>query len=126
LSSTAVLVIFAICVPALIGLVFAAGRNSIWPLTPGLHEMNKFGCCSQGYIYPREIVQPLLQSTDLDTDWLVDMMVEDIANEKGWIRWAQTPALLQHIGSTSSKGYGFDDTAKHLWNFGFELYEGVS
>jgi hypothetical protein len=125
ISGTTVLVTFAICVPALIGLAFATGYNSISPLSPGVHEMNKFGCCSQGYIYPREIVQPLLQSTNLETDWLVDMMVEDIANEKGWIRWAQVPALLQHIGSRSSKGYGFDDTAKHLWNFRFELYQGL-
>jgi hypothetical protein len=123
LSGTAVPAISGLCIPALIALFFAAGRNSIWPLTPGIHEMNEFGCCSQGYIYPRAIVMPLLQRTDLETDWLVDMMVEKIADENGWIRWARAPALLQHIGTTSSKGYGFDDTARHLWNFGYELYK---
>lgn len=123
LSNTAMLVISGVCIPALIGLFFASGRNSIWPLTPGIHEMNRFGCCSQGYVYPRDIVAPLLQKTNLETDWLVDMMVEDIANEEGWVRWATTPALLQHIGTTSSKGWGFDNTALHLWNFGFELWD---
>jgi hypothetical protein len=122
LTSPNIVAISAVCIPALIALFFAAGRNSIWPLSPGIHEMNKFGCCSQAYIYPRDIVKPLRQSTDLETDWLVDMMVEDIANDKGWIRWARTPALVQHIGSTSSKGHGFDNTAKRLWNFEFELY----
>jgi hypothetical protein len=123
LSDTSILTISVLCIPALIAIFFAAGRNSIWPLKPGVREMNKFGCCSQGYIYPREIVPFLLDMADLETDWLVDMMVEDIANEEGWIKWVRAPALLQHIGRTSSKGYGFDDTAGRLWNFGFELYK---
>ncbi|CZR56589.1 related to integral membrane protein [Phialocephala subalpina] len=123
LSNESMLAISGLCIPALVALFFASGRNSIWPLAPGVHEMNKNGCCSQGYIYPREIVAPLLERTDLVTDWLVDMMVEKISDQEGWIRWARAPALLQHIGTTSSKGYGFDNTAGHLWNFGFELYQ---
>jgi hypothetical protein len=123
LSNASILVISGVCVPALVALFFASGRNSIWPLTPGIHEMNKNGCCSQGYVYPRDIIAPLLERTDLETDWLVDMMVEKIADQEGWVRWARTPALLQHIGTTSSKGYGFDETAGNLWNFGFELYQ---
>jgi hypothetical protein len=85
--------------------------------------MNKNGCCSQGYVYPSSIISLLLERTDLETDWLVDMMVEKIADQEGWVRWASTPALLQHIGATSSKGIGFDKTASSLWNFGFELYQ---
>jgi len=123
MPNTSVLAISVVCIPALVALFFACGRNSIWPLKPGIHEMNKNGCCSQGYVYPRDIVASLLQKTDLETDWLVDMMVEKISDKEGWIRWATTPALLQHIGSTSSKGYGFDQTAGHLWNFGFESYQ---
>lgn len=122
LSDESMLLLTSLCIPALIALFFACGRNSNWPLAPGIHEMNKNGCCSQGYVFPRSIVPSLLEKADLETDWLVDMMVEKIADEEGWIRWATSPALLQHIGSTSSKGYGFDTSAKHLWNFGFELY----
>jgi hypothetical protein len=122
LSEVTILAISAVCIPALIVLFFASGRNSIWPLTPGIHEMNKLGCCSQGYIYPRDIVTTLLQRTNLEIDWYPDMMVEDMANEEGWVRWAVTPALLQHIGTTSSKGYGFEN-AGQLWNFQFELYD---
>lgn len=123
LSNSAILTISGVCIPALIALFFASGRNSIWPLAPGIHEMNKFGCCSQGYVYPRDIVAPLRQETNLETDWLVDMMIEDISDEKGWVRWATTPALLQHIGTASSKGRGFDVRAGEVWNFGFELYD---
>jgi hypothetical protein len=123
LSNVVILAILGVCIPALIALFFSSGRNLIWSLTPGIHEVNKFGCCSQGYVYPRDIVAPLLKRTNLETDWLVDMMVEDIANEEGWVRRDRMPALLQHIGMTSSKGYGFDNTAGHLWNFRFELYE---
>jgi hypothetical protein len=123
LPNAMLLVISGVCIPALVALVFASGRNSVRPLRPGIHEMNKFGCCSQGYVFPRYIVAPFLEKTNLETDWLVDMMAEKIANDEGWVRWAVTPALLQHIGTTSSKGFGFDDTAKQLWNFGFELYK---
>jgi hypothetical protein len=41
LSNASILVISGVCVPALVALFFASGRNSIWPLTPGIHEMNK-------------------------------------------------------------------------------------
>lgn len=123
LSDASISVISAVCIPALVALFFASGRNSIWPLSPGIHEMNKNGCCSQGYVYPRSIVPLLLKRADLVTDWLVDMMVEKISDQEGWVRWATTPALLQHIGTTSSKGYGFDESASTLWNFGFELWQ---
>jgi len=126
LSNASIATISCVCLPALIGLYFMGGRNSTSPFTPGIHEMNKFGCCSQGYVFPREIVPPFLEKTDLVTDWLVDMMVEDIANDQGYVRWATVPALLQHIGTTSSKGWGFDETAKNLWNFGFELHDGLN
>ncbi|TVY76141.1 hypothetical protein LSUE1_G008646 [Lachnellula suecica] len=122
LSNASIATIACICLPALIGLHFLAGPS---PLAPGIHEMNKYGCCSQGYVFPREIVEPFLQKTDLVTDWLVDMMVEKIADEQGYIRWATVPDLLQHIGTLSSKGWGFDESAKTLWNFGFELHDGV-
>ncbi|CAG8184281.1 unnamed protein product [Penicillium salamii] len=90
--------------------------------TPGVHEMNKYGCCSQGLVFPRAIIPDFLERTDLTTDWLVDMMIEKVADDEGWTRWAVVPPLLQHVGATSSKGHGFDDSAKTLWNFRFEDY----
>jgi hypothetical protein len=109
-------------IPAAIALHFMAGKQTMWPISPGIHEMNEYGCCSQGLVFPRSIIPDFLEWTDLTTDWLVDIMVENIADQEGWTRWAVVPSLLQHIGATSSKGYGFDDSAKTLWNFRFEEY----
>ncbi|KIX02446.1 uncharacterized protein Z518_08387 [Rhinocladiella mackenziei CBS 650.93] len=114
--------ISCVCIPAAILLVFLAGRQTVFPVSSGIHEMNKYGCCTQGLVFPRSIIPPLLERADLQTDWLVDMMIERIADRAGYQRWAIVPPLLQHIGATSSKGYGFDDSARHLWNFRFEKY----
>ncbi|KAL4808155.1 hypothetical protein BDV18DRAFT_158267 [Aspergillus unguis] len=111
-----------IFIPAAIVLHFLAGRQTMWPISPGVHEMNKYGCCSQGLVFPRSIIPRFLEKTDLTTDWLVDMMVEKIADSQEWLRYAVVPPLLQHIGATSSKGYGFDNSASTIWNFLFERY----
>lgn len=113
----------AVFIPAAIVLHFLAGRQTMWPIPPGVHEMNKYGCCSQGLVFPRAIIPRFLERTDLTTDWLVDMMVEKIADSQGWSRWAVVPPLLQHVGATSSKGYGFDNSASTIWNFRFEEYD---
>jgi N-Acetylglucosaminyltransferase-IV (GnT-IV) conserved region len=122
LSHTAIALLSCLGIPAAISLYFMAGRQSMQPISPGVHEMNKYGCCSQGFIFPRSIIPSLLERTDLVTDWLVDMMIETIADKAGYTRWAVVPSLLQHIGATSSKGYGFDNSARRLWNFRFEEY----
>ncbi|KAF7589514.1 hypothetical protein BBP40_004221 [Aspergillus hancockii] len=41
-----------ICAPLLIGLFFTAGRVSMLPILAGVHEMSKFGCCSQVFVFP--------------------------------------------------------------------------
>ena len=110
------------CIPAVVLLYFMAGRQTVSPISPGIHEMNKYGCCSQGLVFPRSIIPPLVQQMDLETRGLVDMMIEKIADRSGYVRWAVVPPLLQHIGTTSSKGYGFDVSAQRLWNFRYELY----
>lgn len=120
--NSAIWITSGIFIPAAIALHFMAGRQTMWPTAPGVHEMNKYGCCSQGLVFPRSIIPSFLERTDLTTDWLVDMMVEKIADHEGWTRWAVVPPLLQHIGATSSKGYGFDNSAKTIWNFRFEEY----
>ena len=122
LSPPIIAVVSLTFIPAVIALHFLAGKQTMWPIAPGIHQMNKYGCCSQGFIFPRALIPQLLERTDLETDWLVDMMIEQIADKEGWIRWVIVPALLQHLGATSSKGYGFDDSARRLWNFRFEEY----
>ncbi|KAL5334401.1 hypothetical protein BJX70DRAFT_391452 [Aspergillus crustosus] len=122
LPPSAIYLTSCIFIPSLILLHFLAGRQTTWPLSAGVHEMNKYGCCSQGLVFPRSIIPQFLEQTDLTTDWLVDMMVEKIADKEGWTRWAVVPPVVQHIGATSSKGYGFDDSARRIWNFRFEDY----
>ena len=122
LSSPAMVLISGVCLPTLVGLYFLAGRQTVLPLRPPIQEMKKYGCCSQGFIFPRAIIPQLLSHADLQTDWLVDMMIEQIADREGWARWAVVLSLLQHIGATSSKGYRFDDSAQQIWNFRFEEY----
>ncbi|PYI00705.1 hypothetical protein BO78DRAFT_434191 [Aspergillus sclerotiicarbonarius CBS 121057] len=122
IPASTIWMISCVFIPATITLHFLAGRQTMWPIRPGVHEMNRYGCCSQGLVFPRSIVPAFLDHTDLTTDWLVDMMVEKIADQQEWTRWAVVPPVLQHIGATSSKGYGFDKSAKTIWNFRFEEY----
>lgn len=85
--------------------------------------MNRFGCSSQGFIFPQAVVPPLLNHTDVTTDWLIDMMIEQISDKQDWHRWATVLVLLQHIGTTRSKGSGFNNITKDLRTGGFELWE---
>ncbi|CAG8241734.1 unnamed protein product [Penicillium salamii] len=122
IPTSAVWITSCMFIPAIIALHFMAGRQTMWPISPGVHEMNKYGCCSQGLVFTRAIIPDFLEHTDLTTDWLVDMMIEKVADDEGWTRWAVIPPLLQHVGAISSKGHGFDDSAKTLWNFRFGDY----
>ncbi len=126
LSSSTIIVLSCVCLPCLIILHFLAGRVSMWPLSRGVHEMPKFGCCSQGYIFPREIVPRVLERTQVEEKGLVDMVIEELADDEDYMRWAIVPSLLQHIGQKSSKSFGFDKSAETLGNFGFELYDDTS
>ena len=36
---------------------YIAGRVSVLPLRTGVHEMQKYGCCAQAIVYPREKVE---------------------------------------------------------------------
>jgi hypothetical protein len=35
---------------------FSAGRVSMLPLSAGVHQMDKYGCCAQAIVYPRNRV----------------------------------------------------------------------
>ncbi|RAL05754.1 uncharacterized protein BO80DRAFT_344083 [Aspergillus ibericus CBS 121593] len=122
IPTSTIYTISGLFIPAAIALHFLAGRQTMWPMQPGVHEMNRYGCCSQGLVFPRAIIPSFLEHTDLTTDWLVDMMVEKIADQQEWMRWVVVPPVLQHIGATSSKGHGFDRSAKTIWSFRYEEY----
>ncbi|KAF9883098.1 hypothetical protein FE257_004106 [Aspergillus nanangensis] len=122
LASSIVWTVSCILVPATISIHFILGRQTMWPIPSGVHEMNRYGCCSQGLIFPHFIIPRVLDLANPVEDSFVDMMLENIADSEGLSRFVVVPSIFQHIGWTSSKGYGFDSSARSLWNFRFEKY----
>ncbi|KAL8662819.1 MAG: hypothetical protein Q9202_004421 [Teloschistes flavicans] len=114
--------------PACILLYFMAGRVSMRPMAPGVHEMPNFGCCAQGFVFPAAVAPRVVSKLKEKELGFVDMIIEEWANEEDLKRFAVIPSVLQHIGSHSSKGDDFGPTqpmsvAETIFNFGFERYE---
>ena len=122
LANTTIAIVCCVYLPVYIGLYFMAGRISMQPPSPGIHEMPRFGCCSQGFIYPRSIVPRVIarMKQAMHEDYYVDMLLERWADEENLKRYAIFPSLLQHVGGHSSKGWGYDEHAGTTWNFAFE------
>ncbi|KAK0108068.1 hypothetical protein ONS95_002889 [Cadophora gregata] len=112
----------------------AAGRVSVLPLKVGVNPMDKYGCCAQAIVYPRNKVSMLANWYGDQKIGFVDTLAEKLGdenpNEMGG-RWALTPSVVQHLGGRSSKGdaqwdgevvhlYG-KTTGEMIWNFAFEL-----
>lgn len=109
-------------------LFFAAGRATVLALPRGLNEMNQYGCCSQGLVFPRDKAQDIADLFEARKIGYVDMLIEEYADEHAEFRWALTPPVLQHIGRKSSKGDDFGEASKNnmpvaakLWSFQYEL-----
>ena len=129
ISNNVLSIVCLVCVPACILLYFLAGKLSVHPMSPGVYEMPKFGCCGQGFVFSQRTAPLVAQHLREKKVGFVDMLLEQWANEMDLARWVVVPSLLQHIGSTSSKGDDFGGSAKHhrsvaekIWNFDFELY----
>ena len=129
ITDTAIAVICLIWIPACILLYFLAGRLSVQPLSPGVYQMPKFGCCAQGLVYSNRMVPKVVARLSQVKEGFVDEIVEAWANEANLVRWVVIPSLLQHIGGHSSKGDDFGSKSKYdrsvaekIWNFGFEMY----
>ncbi|KAL8709734.1 MAG: hypothetical protein Q9220_005520 [cf. Caloplaca sp. 1 TL-2023] len=122
LSNLNVAVICLFSLPMFIILYFMAGRVSMQPLSFGVHEMNRFGCCSQGFVFPRVMVPSVIERTKkaMDEDYYADMLLERWADVEELKRFVLVPSLLQHVGAKSSKGWGYDENAGTTWNFKFE------
>ncbi|KAJ5146225.1 uncharacterized protein N7515_000789 [Penicillium bovifimosum] len=112
--------------PLLIILFFAAGRITMLSIPAGVHEMPKFGCCSQGLVFPQSRIGDLVSWYESKRAGYVDMLTEIYADENNEIRWALTPSVLQHVGSKSSKTNTPGDhkhrltVSETIWNFMFE------
>ena len=124
LSNFDIGVLCCCCLPAFIGLYFMAGYVTTHPTRPGVRLMPEFGCCSQGFIFPHQIVPSIIKRTReaMHEDLYIDMLLERFANAQKLARFAQFPSLLQHIGLKSSKGLGFDANAGDIFNFEFETF----
>ena len=134
ITNSVLIVICLVWTPACILLYFLAGRLSVQPLSPGVYQMPRFGCCAQGLIFSDRIVPKVISRLALIREGFVDEIIEAWANEGGLIRWVSIPSLLQHIGGHSSKGDDFGSKSKYarsvaekIWSFGFEMYhDGMS
>ena len=111
-------------------LFFALGRATVLPLPAGVNYMPKYGCCSQGFVFPREKALTLTQWFEQKKYGFVDVLTEEYADQKDELRWAITPSVIQHVGRKSSKvdDYGPQSkwglsVAEKIWNFAFEKYD---
>ncbi|KAF1995951.1 hypothetical protein P154DRAFT_548202 [Amniculicola lignicola CBS 123094] len=115
---------------ALILIFFSLGRATVLPLHNGVSEMPKYGCCSQGFVFPREKALTLAKHYEERKFGFVDVLTEEYADTHGELRWAITPSVVQHVGMKSSKvdDYGPDSkfgmtVAEKIWNFRFEKFD---
>ncbi|KAF2636271.1 hypothetical protein P280DRAFT_493132 [Massarina eburnea CBS 473.64] len=134
--SPATLLFPLLTTPLLIALYFLAGAPCLQSPAHGVSLMPSHGCCGQGLVFPRSTVQDHLLPYFREHKWSetpVDSFIEEFARDAEsqglWLgRWAVTPVVLQHVGTTSSHGVvrdgGFGDTMPDgIWNFGFERNE---
>jgi hypothetical protein len=128
-SNQTIAIACGLCVPACIVLYFLAGRCSVQPVSPGVFKLPKFGCCSQGLLFNRDMVPRTIGYLQARKEGQIDSMIEDLADEESFVRWAVSPSLLQHVGRKSSRGDDYGPQAKYqrsvaekIWSFGFETY----
>ncbi|KAH7361144.1 integral membrane protein-like protein [Pyrenochaeta sp. MPI-SDFR-AT-0127] len=111
-------------------LFFFLGRITVLPLPHGVHEMPQFGCCSQAFVFPNTKALELVSYFKERPLGYMDVLTEDFANERGELRYAVTPPLVQHVGRKSSKGDDYGpmskwgrSVAEKIWSFGYEAWD---
>ena len=122
-------VLCLVAVPAFIILLFMIGKYSLFP-PKGVFVMNRYGCCTQALIFPRDRVPPMVKwfrdwSTVLNRAYIsTDVMIDYYADEQGMDRLALGPQLLQHVGLTSSRDGRYID-GRSTRSFWFDEYDPV-
>jgi hypothetical protein len=110
---------------------FSLGRFTVSPTPTGVHEMPRFGCCSQAFVFPNLKAQELVTYLKERSVGYTDVLVEDFANERDELRFAVTPSVVQHIGREIGivEGDGDEEIpisksdrslADKIWSFTFE------
>jgi hypothetical protein len=90
------------------------------PIPQGVHQMPRYACCSQAFVFPRTRVPDIVSWYTEKGLGEADSLTEEFANKYDEIRWAVTPSIVQHVGRTSSKTNRKGSVAR-LWNFEFEM-----
>lgn len=111
-------VICLVAVPAFIALTYMIGKYSLMPMH-GVVEMNSYGCCTQGLVFPTEQVGGLIDYLQERKAGQTDTMIEDYAEQTHLTRYALAPQQLQHVGLKSSRGNLAINT-QSTWAFWFE------
>ena len=127
LTPLTIFTILFVTTPMLITAYFLAGRLTVSALPTGLNRMDKYGCCSQAFVFQRDIIPELIDFYDEAGRGMVDHLTEKYANQQRYARWALTPSVFAHVGSTSSKGtqiskWGRSNT-ENIWNWSFEMFD---
>ncbi|KAL4902253.1 hypothetical protein BDW74DRAFT_186973 [Aspergillus multicolor] len=121
LDTLSIAVISLLCVPAFMALIYMVGKYSLMPLR-GVVEMNKYGCCTQGLLFPADQVDGLIAYLEARGHGQTDSLIEEYANSNGLNRYAVAPPVLQHVGLKSSRD-NTDMNTQSTWAFWFEANE---
>lgn len=126
-TSRTIATICLLVTPLCIWFYFAAGRLTVSPLPRGVQRMDTYGCCSQALVFPRGQVPGLTKALEELNIGKADSLVELYASEYGLARWALTPSVFAHVGSTGSRGSYITrwnrSNVENIWNFSFELFD---
>ncbi|RAO73247.1 uncharacterized protein BHQ10_009259 [Talaromyces amestolkiae] len=118
LDIATITVICTITVPAFTGLVFMIGKCNITPIR-GLVEMNKYGCCTQALIFPRDQVPNLVSFLRERNEGQTDSLIVEYADGQTLRRFALAPSQVQHVGIRSSRD-NLEINTRSTWAFWFE------
>ena len=81
--------------------------------------MNKYGCCTQALVFPRNEVPGLVAFLRGIGSGQTDTMIEEYADANGKERLALAPQVVQHVGLESSRDNTFVNS-QSTWAFYFE------
>ncbi|KAI4611751.1 hypothetical protein J4E83_008002 [Alternaria metachromatica] len=114
----------------LILIYFGLGRITVQPMAVGVHEMPRFACCSQAFVFPNVKAGELVEYFKERHLGYMDVITEDFANERNELRYAVTPSLVQHVGRKSFHGDDIGPMSKWMlsvaektWSFAFEKFD---
>jgi hypothetical protein len=108
---------------ALILFYFSLGRMTVHPIPTGVHEMPRFGCCSQALVFPTFKAQQLVAYFKERHIGYTDVLIEEFANERDELRFALTPSVVQHAGRETSKTSKDRTSAEKIWSAAFEMLD---